>query len=414
VSKRTDIWQQIRKYLNGELDTRAMHRFERRSQADPFLRDALDGYELKGADQDKNLKELASRLKSRTQRRERRIIPLRFIATAATILIFLFAGLLWFINRPVPTQPKTQIAKVKPVPQIKTTPVDSLLNPAKKTEVAILTTKKRHHALVSPNVVAEQNAIAQSSPEADVNIAMPTGNSDAKVIEADPVQVYPDSSYAKRVATAQANKNSLAEVLVTGKQGSTITGIVTAKDDGLPIPGATVMIKGTNINTQTNPAGKFTLQNVPAGATLVLTFIGYLPQQITTDKKNYLAVVMQPNTNSLAEVVVTGALGVKHNNTDDDQDYEYARPANGWSSFNKYLKANAISPDGKTGVVKVSFTVSGYGQLSDFKIKKSLSDATDDAAITLIKRAGRWLANTYHKPENVSVRVRFKQTKPAN
>ena len=62
-------------------------------------------------------------------------------------------------------------------------------------------------------------------------------------------------------------------------QNRTVTGTVTAKEDGLPIPGATVKVKGTNIGTQTNTAGKFTL-SVPSGATLVVSFIGYSTQQI--------------------------------------------------------------------------------------------------------------------------------------
>ena len=56
-------------------------------------------------------------------------------------------------------------------------------------------------------------------------------------------------------------------------QTRTITGTVTAKEDGLPIPGAIVKVKGTNTGTQTNVNGKFTLA-VPANATLVISFIG--------------------------------------------------------------------------------------------------------------------------------------------
>ena len=49
-------------------------------------------------------------------------------------------------------------------------------------------------------------------------------------------------------------------------QNRTVTGTVTAKDDGLPIPGVTVKVKGTSNGTQTNSAGKYTLSNVPGGA----------------------------------------------------------------------------------------------------------------------------------------------------
>src|SRR5471030_3083107 len=62
-------------------------------------------------------------------------------------------------------------------------------------------------------------------------------------------------------------------------QNRTVTGTVTAKDDGLPIPVVTVKVKGSAIGTQTNSAGKFTL-SVPAGATLTFTFVGYTAQSV--------------------------------------------------------------------------------------------------------------------------------------
>jgi len=42
-------------------------------------------------------------------------------------------------------------------------------------------------------------------------------------------------------------------------QSRTVTGTITGKDDGLPIPGASVVIKGTKIGTQTGSDGKFTI-----------------------------------------------------------------------------------------------------------------------------------------------------------
>src|SRR5665213_930693 len=57
-------------------------------------------------------------------------------------------------------------------------------------------------------------------------------------------------------------------------QNRTVTGTVTAKEDGLPIPGVTVKVKGTNVGTHTNTAGKFTL-SVRQGDALLFSFIGY-------------------------------------------------------------------------------------------------------------------------------------------
>ena len=50
MSREKDILQ-IRKYLNGELDAAAMHELERRALDDPFLADAIEGFEHAGGGQ---------------------------------------------------------------------------------------------------------------------------------------------------------------------------------------------------------------------------------------------------------------------------------------------------------------------------------------------------------------------------
>src|ERR1700727_1263284 len=89
-------------------------------------------------------------------------------------------------------------------------------------------------------------------------------------------------------------------------QDRTVTGTVTAKEDGLPIPGVTVKVKGTNVGTQTNTAGKFTL-SVPQGGTLVFSFIGYQTLSVPVTGAT-MTVQLNLSSNTLGEVVVTGAL----------------------------------------------------------------------------------------------------------
>ena len=94
-------------------------------------------------------------------------------------------------------------------------------------------------------------------------------------------------------------------------QNRTVTGTVTAKDDGLPIPGVTVKVKGTPNGTQTNSAGKYTLNNVPTGATLVFSFVGYASQSVAA-KGAVANIVLGVASGELGEVVVTTSLGIKH------------------------------------------------------------------------------------------------------
>jgi len=94
-------------------------------------------------------------------------------------------------------------------------------------------------------------------------------------------------------------------------QNRTITGTVTAKEDGLPIPGATVKVKNTNVGTQTNTTGKFTL-SVPAGGSIVISFVGYTTQTVVIGTQSAISVALSANSTSLGEVVVTTSLGIKH------------------------------------------------------------------------------------------------------
>ena len=59
-----------------------------------------------------------------------------------------------------------------------------------------------------------------------------------------------------------------------------ITGTVTSAEDGMPIPGASVQVKGTTIGTSTDASGKYSL-SVPTNATtLVVSFVGLKTQEV--------------------------------------------------------------------------------------------------------------------------------------
>ncbi|MFN7372767.1 MAG: carboxypeptidase-like regulatory domain-containing protein, partial [Cyclobacteriaceae bacterium] len=63
-------------------------------------------------------------------------------------------------------------------------------------------------------------------------------------------------------------------------QGRTITGKVTASEDGSPLPGVNVLVKGTTGGTVTDANGSYTVSVPSEGATLVFSFIGYVSQEV--------------------------------------------------------------------------------------------------------------------------------------
>ncbi|MDX9855070.1 MAG: carboxypeptidase-like regulatory domain-containing protein, partial [Tenuifilaceae bacterium] len=88
-----------------------------------------------------------------------------------------------------------------------------------------------------------------------------------------------------------------------------ITGTVTSSEDGMPIPGVSVVVKGTTIGGITDPDGKYGL-NVPSDAqTLIYSFVGLKTQEVAIGGRAIIDVVMEPEMLQVEEVVVT-ALGI--------------------------------------------------------------------------------------------------------
>ncbi|MFH4967057.1 TonB-dependent receptor [Gaetbulibacter sp. M240] len=85
-------------------------------------------------------------------------------------------------------------------------------------------------------------------------------------------------------------------------QTKTVSGTVTDAS-GLPLPGATVLVKGTNSGTSADFDGNYSIQ-VNQGATLVYSFVGYITKEMTVGSSNVINVTMTEDAESLDEVVV--------------------------------------------------------------------------------------------------------------
>lgn len=91
-------------------------------------------------------------------------------------------------------------------------------------------------------------------------------------------------------------------------QVSRVTGNVTSSEDGEPVVGASVLVKGTNVGTITDIDGNFVISNVPSNATtLVVSFVGMQAQEVAI--KENVRVMLRPDAELLDEVVVT-AMGI--------------------------------------------------------------------------------------------------------
>jgi iron complex outermembrane receptor protein len=100
----------------------------------------------------------------------------------------------------------------------------------------------------------------------------------------------------------------LITVCVFG-QDKTITGTITDKTSGAPMPGVNISVKGTSAGTQSDGNGQYRL-NVPAsGQSIVFSFVGYKTLEFPVPSSNTLDVGLEEDVNALDEVIVTVGRG---------------------------------------------------------------------------------------------------------
>lgn len=88
-------------------------------------------------------------------------------------------------------------------------------------------------------------------------------------------------------------------------QVRTVSGVVTDQNDGFPLPGVSVLVKGTSTGTATDMNGNYSLK-VNSTDVLVFSFMGMKVQEITVGNRNTVNVVMESDAKTLEELVVTG------------------------------------------------------------------------------------------------------------
>ncbi|UOE49736.1 carboxypeptidase-like regulatory domain-containing protein [Mucilaginibacter sp. SMC90] len=455
---------QIQKYLSGELDARAMHKLEMEAQNDPFLMDALEGYESMGTSQQLNLGDLTARLQKRTAENKGRVIPWTVWPIAASVLIALSLGGLYLNRSPKPELQSNNIAGNKnSTPTVIAADTVKTADTVKKAKAnmpgqvqapLIAVSKKARRIKPSANALYQQeisagdNKTASNSARASVGIvpaepATPApaaqdkvaskeeGNLSERIVAGYTAPIAKKDSVSSgaillRANTTVAKSKAPLQFKLPGKvDGVTsspvttfggkaaaeslyIAGTIISRDDGSPLIGAAIRIKGTNRSTVTDVNGKFALSSPGDQATLDVVSIGYEPRQVNATRGDSVKVALKPDSRALSEVVVSSS---KKDDDNGEVSVTAAHPQLGWGSLKKYLQTNAVLADGTTGTVTVTFTVFPSGITDEFNIKKGLNETADQKAIELIKNGPSWVGSTNNKPEVVTVKVKFQKQK---
>ena len=106
-------------------------------------------------------------------------------------------------------------------------------------------------------------------------------------------------------AVASPGKADAAPAAQAQSSKLTVKGFV--KDDkGDPMIGVTLIVKGTNFGTVSNADGSYSIDVPYGGATLMVSYIGYAPQEINVNNRTKIDITLLEDSKALEEVVVVG------------------------------------------------------------------------------------------------------------
>ncbi|MEM1137646.1 MAG: carboxypeptidase-like regulatory domain-containing protein, partial [Bacteroidota bacterium] len=193
-----------------------------------------------------------------------------------------------------------------------------------------------------------------------------------------------------------------------------ISGVITDENKE-PLPGASVIIKGSSEGAVSDINGNFSLNLSQEEGVLQVAYIGFKTEEISLESGvDELKIELNPDNVSLSEVVVT-AYG-ESSNEDKQQVIVYARPKGGMKNFRQHVAKNLMIPEAAkanniNGTVKLSFDVNINGAISDILVKKSLGFGCDEEAIRLLKTGPNWQSKTINGSpvsSEQTVKIKFK------
>jgi hypothetical protein len=407
---------EIRMYLNGELSPREMHALERAALDDPFLADALEGFNTIPTPEG-DIDQLRSRLAARVEEKEQgRILPWfrrpAFRVAAAVIGLAGIGLTAWYTlssrqgpppNAVVKNAPAVPNAAAENAPAAApaTAPADSSV--AKADADATIASRaiakadkiaKADEKAISRSRGLKRRAVAAEKPEPTAYLTIKDESSQTR--PPDTTLVLRDITSNIALPKAELAPNPL---LLSGK---------VVDVNNRPLAGASVFLNNiSKTATTTDSYGNFKFRIRPRDTTQQMTvaMVGY-KQTLVPLNSNALTnniIQLEEAKARLNEVVVIG-YGAKRKEAFAavpsaaggerlDSAWLKAFPAIGKLAYEQWLDTAKLSlrlDSTIIGTERVSFDVDQKGQITNFKIEQSLSPAHDAGMIQLITSGPSW------------------------
>jgi CarboxypepD_reg-like domain/Gram-negative bacterial TonB protein C-terminal len=429
--------EDIQQYLSGKLTPLQMNAMEKAALTDPFLAEAIEGYEgMQQEDWKKQLAELKEGFSQQNTTAKVIALPRKtnwFKYAAAVLLIGGTATIsYWLINKKDDQQ---QIAQT-----VKTTSASDSIQPAATNKEVIADSQKanttgetvpveNNFATIDKNAEAvtekirpDSNFIYKPAVQTPATFAKENGG---RIME--DVVVNQQTASAANTATPPAVSNT-----VNGKEGYNKTATrqeelkkaeaveirdkTSSKDelqlnrnfiaqvvgpDNTPLPFANISIKSENFGTYADVQGNFRLVSPDSLLTVEIRSAGYQPKSYTlkSDVAQNKIVLAEDNLAFKQKTVVSGNTAarsaISRKATLLKDSVINVEPADGWDNYNTYVDNNIEIPDDILnknihGQVELSFDVKSNGSITNIKVDKSLCNNCDEVAKRLIEQGPQW------------------------
>lgn len=361
-------------YIKGLRKGKEAHRLEKESMQDPFLADALDGYQQVEGDHERRLEQLRSQISARTSKvRFRRAVSWS-VAACLALGIGISSYFLFMKSEEVmpPLLFEEEMLAVAPSEEdsVSNNDTTDIRNVSKVSEASTSKTKK-----ASSDVLAQTKHV-QHAPAAVATTTEP------------PLAVITEESAEASKQVAIAGKN-----LVKGK---------VVDEHNEPVIGAVVTVKETDSATLTNTEGQFELETPKKSVELTRQYIAYIPVEQPADSGKNMLIAMREDSQALEEVIVMG-YGAKRKLKKETStptgtivdDNRMPEPVIGKPAFKKYLKDNLIHPSDEAckdskGIVSLAFYIDKDGNPERITVTKGLCESADQEAVRLVKEGPKW------------------------
>lgn len=177
--------------------------------------------------------------------------------------------------------------------------------------------------------------------------------------------------------------------LPENRRPASVRGRITDRN-GTPLIGATVA-SGPGKGTVTDSDGNFSLSKIPGTDTLEINYLGYRTEKIPADTSRPIRLALQEDDEQLTECIVVGYGTQKPEARQED--VRKSIPVGGHKAYLRYLDEHKVYPDDGNlphGKVTLRFRIDSAGRPVDIEVIRSLGAAADREAVRLVREGPDW------------------------